>query len=226
MEASLPILMQPPTFESPSLLPESSADGTFPLDGFNHNQRTNSLSFQQHSNVPRREEPIQQLFPSAKPSMGSIIHSTNVATTTVVQNHLQYPYFLQHLMPPHQQQNDIKLLLKPLSPYNYYYRDERDNIVNHLINEHDALPPAVSDATQARLESLLYQHWFLDPLKEKRIHRKSHGMITFEALSKVIAERWQKISDPVREFYRTVAHMDKIYYHEQTQLINTICNEH
>jgi hypothetical protein len=77
---------------------------------------------------------------------------------------------------------NINPLLLPLSPYNYFFRDERDNIVHGITNDNNeaVLPVPVSDFSDSKLQQLLYQHWFIDPTKQKRVHRKEHGKIKFE----------------------------------------------
>jgi hypothetical protein len=112
-----------------------------------------------------------------------------------------------------------KLLLPPLTPYNYFFRDERENIVSHISSEKDPLPPPLSEVSVSKLQHLLNQRWFFDPLKKKRQHRKIHGKINFQRLSKVIAERWHQLPKRVREFYREVARYDDIYYHQQLEVI-------
>jgi hypothetical protein len=52
-------------------------------------------------------------------------------------------------------------LCKPLKVYNYFYRDERDNIVNGMQNHGDPLPPPVSDFSQSKYEHLLHQRWYV-----------------------------------------------------------------
>jgi hypothetical protein len=123
------------------------------------------------------------------------------------------------LIPPHLQFSNKKLLLHPLTPYNYYYRDERDNIVAHISDESDPLPPAVSNFTLTNMQALLHQHWFIDPLKKKRKHRISHGKMNFQKLSKVIAQRWHELPFEGRNFYRSVARYDDLYYHQQLDII-------
>ena len=121
--------------------------------------------------------------------------------------------------PPYLQFLQKKLLLPPLTPYNYFFRDERDNIVSQISNETDPLPPPLSEVSCSKLQHLLHQHWYIDPLKKKRQHRKIHGKINFQRLSKVIAERWHQLPKRVREFYREIARYDDIYYHEQLVII-------
>jgi hypothetical protein len=95
---------------------------------------------------------------------------------------------------------------KPLTAYNYFYRNERDNIVNNMKQPGDPLPPPVSDFTPSKMEQLLHHHWYefcstvleflamqhkltgslgslfcrhVDPMKRKRRHVKTHGKINF-----------------------------------------------
>jgi hypothetical protein len=54
---------------------------------------------------------------------------------------LQLPWFVSEVLPPYQQHQNARLLLKPLTTYNYFYRDERDNIVHNFTKADDPLPP-------------------------------------------------------------------------------------
>jgi hypothetical protein len=109
--------------------------------------------------------------------------------------------------------------LKPLTPYNYFYRDERDNIVHQIIDDYDPLPLTVCDFSNNKMQRLLYQHWYIDPLKKKRVHRKTHGKISFQTLSKAIADRWHHLSKQGRDFYRAAARYDDIYYRQQKAIL-------
>jgi hypothetical protein len=128
---------------------------------------------------------------------------------------LELPSFVHQILPPYQQQNNIQLLLKPFTSYNYFYRDERENIVQNFTKEDDPLPPPVSDFTRTKMDALLHEHWYVDPLKRKRVHKKSHGIVSFEQLSKTIAERWRSLSDEGRKFYQHVSFLDNVYYHKE-----------
>ena len=127
------------------------------------------------------------------------------------------------IVPPYQKLKNNSLLLKPLTPYNYFYRDERDNIVLQISDETDPLPPPVSDFSTEKMRSLLQQHWYVDPLKAKRIHRKTHGKMSFQNLSKIISERWRILPSQGREFYRSVARNDEMYYNQH--LVNVLNNK-
>ena len=71
-------------------------------------------------------------------------------------------------------------LLKPLTAYNFFYRDERDNIIGGMQFDGDAIPPAICDFSETKLRQLLHQRWYVDPGKKKRSHRKTHGKLPFE----------------------------------------------
>jgi hypothetical protein len=53
------------------------------------------------------------------------------------------------------------IMIKPLTAYNYFYRDERDNIVNGMKHKGDPLPPPLDDFGAEKMETLLYQHWYV-----------------------------------------------------------------
>jgi hypothetical protein len=57
---------------------------------------------------------------------------------------LELPPFTQEIVPPPFQHQNLRLLLRPLTPYNYYYRDERANIPQGLTSTADDVP---SDTT-------------------------------------------------------------------------------
>jgi hypothetical protein len=128
---------------------------------------------------------------------------------------LELPSFTQKVVPPYQQQNNVRLLLKPLTPYNYFYRDERENMVHNFTKEGDPLPPPVCDFATTKMHALLYQHWYIDPVKQKRAHRKSHGKVSFETLSKTIAQRWHNLPNEGRLFYRNTSLLDGMYYQNE-----------
>jgi hypothetical protein len=140
---------------------------------------------------------------------------------------LELPPFTQEIVPPFQQHQNLQLLLRPLSPYNYFYRDERANILQGLTSTADDVPsdttvdvefPAdEADFSVTKMHALLFEHWYMDPMKPKRIHRKSHGKVNFETLSKAISQRWRLLSVEGREFYQNVALLDSLYYHQHVR---------
>jgi hypothetical protein len=54
--------------------------------------------------------------------------------------------------------------LKPLSSYNYFFRDERNNILAHMMQPGDPLPDTVSDFSSQKMEQLLHEHWYVHPV--------------------------------------------------------------
>ena len=87
--------------------------------------------------------------------------------------------------------------LRALSAYNFFFRDERDRILNN--KEHDF--------SSEKEDLLLQGHWNRDR-SEKRIHCKTHGKLSFTALSKEVSRRWKALPSPQRDFYRRVAQRD------------------
>jgi len=87
--------------------------------------------------------------------------------------------------------------LRALSAYNFFFRDERDRIIND----------SDQDFTSEKERRLLTTHWNQDRNKKRR-HRKTHGKIDFTTLSKLISSRWKELSAEHKEFYRNVAAKD------------------
>jgi hypothetical protein len=114
-------------------------------------------------------------------------------------------YAAQYPLPQHK-------LLKPLTAYNYFYRDERDNIVDGITTELDPFPNPVSDFSQSKLEALLHQRWYMDPIKKKRAHRKKHGKLGFEEYVKA------KLRVSSKQGYRYFSHSSQFLTASPKQL--------
>jgi hypothetical protein len=67
-------------------------------------------------------------------------------------------------------------MMKRLNAFNYFYRDERDNLEQGMI-VNGVLPPPVSDQSPSKMCALLRQRWCHDPWKPRRKHRKRDGPI-------------------------------------------------
>jgi hypothetical protein len=56
----------------------------------------------------------------------------------------------------------ITKMCVPLTAYNYFYRNERDNIVGNMKRAGDPLPKPDHDFSQSKHDELLYQHWYVE----------------------------------------------------------------
>jgi hypothetical protein len=72
-------------------------------------------------------------------------------------------------------------LLKPLNAYNYFFRDERDNMVRGKYGADGSLPQPIQDWSDEKKRKLLREHWYMDPLRGRRKHRKKEGAIPFKS---------------------------------------------
>lgn len=87
--------------------------------------------------------------------------------------------------------------VRALSAYNWFFRDERDRILNG----------GDCEWTRDKQTRLLASHWQQDRSKKRR-HRKTHGKINFTTLSKLVSQRWKDLNDSQKQFYRQVATED------------------
>jgi hypothetical protein len=101
----------------------------------------------------------------------------------------------------------FKPILRALSPYNFFFRDERNRIV-----ENNSQGPYDTSAEKKR--ALLAHHWHRDRSKKRR-HRKTHGKIAFTELSNVVSRRWKELPNSTKDFYRNVAADDMVRYRKE-----------
>jgi HMG (high mobility group) box len=97
-----------------------------------------------------------------------------------------------------------QLPFRALSAYNFFFRDERERIINGGEYELSA----------AKKQQLLTEHWFRDRTVKRR-HRKTHGKISFTTLSKVISQGWRDLPEHKKAFYREVAAEDLDRYQRE-----------
>jgi hypothetical protein len=130
-----------------------------------------------------------------------------------------------YVPPPAIPMHHHKPVLRALSAYNFFFRDERDRIVDHDATNDGAANERPYDTSHSKKDRLLAGHWHRDR-SVKRRHRKTHGKIAFTDLSKVISKRWRELPNPVKAFYRDVAADDLVRYHSELEAQKASFRQH
>ena len=102
--------------------------------------------------------------------------------------------------------------LRALSAYNFFFRYERERILNSKGDDGDC----DLDVSEKNKEALLKSHWNRDRTVKRR-HRKSHGKISFAKLSKTISQRWNELPEHEKKFFTEVATKDWERYHREME---------
>jgi hypothetical protein len=102
--------------------------------------------------------------------------------------------------------------MRPLTAYHIYFQIEREFIIQTTSPGNISIDPNKSflrDVPRRYRSIRLLSDWYAGPGKrQKRKHRKSHGMIGFLELSRVISKRWATLetSDPeTKRFVNRIA---------------------
>ena len=93
-----------------------------------------------------------------------------------------------------------KEVLRPRTAYNFFYRHQRDLILN-------AQPQLISDND--------------DESRRKRPHRKTQGLIGLQQLTKTVAKKWKEVSPETRNKFKRLAEEDKVRYTQETMTCAT-----
>jgi HMG (high mobility group) box len=102
--------------------------------------------------------------------------------------------------------------VRALSAYNFFFRYERERILNSNADDIEARP----NLSQEKQKELLESHWGRDRTVKRR-HRKSHGKISFAELSKRISQRWKDLPEDQKNFFAEVAAKDWERYHQEVE---------
>ena len=102
--------------------------------------------------------------------------------------------------------------VRALSAYNFFFRYERERILNPKGNDNDV----EIDVSHKHQEAMLKSHWNRDRTVKRR-HRKSHGKISFSELSKRISQRWKELPQQQKSFFNEVAAKDWDRYHREIE---------
>jgi hypothetical protein len=66
-------------------------------------------------------------------------------------------------------------LPRALNAYNYFFRDEKENLMKGVYGPDGSFPQPSEDWSEGKKWKLLLEHWFTDPFKGRRKHRKKGG---------------------------------------------------
>lgn len=98
-------------------------------------------------------------------------------------------------------------ILRPRTAYNFFYRYQRDLILK-------SKSTSSSMNQEGRANDLVVDHSvkLSNTLRKRRPHRKTHGLIGLQELTKTVAKRWKEADTETRNKFAALAEQDKIRY--------------
>jgi hypothetical protein len=121
---------------------------------------------------------------------GNILHFATEMQTTGISSGVPQNTSNDAVTSDRKRDADEQAPVRALSAYNFFFRYERERILNSNADKIEAQP----DLSQEKQNELLASHWGRDRTVKRR-HRKSHGKISFAELSKRISQRWKDLPD-------------------------------
>lgn len=115
---------------------------------------------------------------------------------------------------PARPHHEADLPKRPLSAYNLFFQLERENI---LKGEEDQ---NYTHSNIARIALIHYKECRLG--KPKRKHRKSHGVIGFRELARLVAQKWKKLDDSIKNLFEERAQIEKALYQKEIDALQSM----
>lgn len=112
-------------------------------------------------------------------------------------------------------------ILRPRSAYNFFYRHQRYLIVQELSSslgqtQQEGATPDLNDMNS--IQEFLLKYCKED--RKRRKHRKTHGMINLQDLTRKIADRWKKLDPKGKKLYQSLAKQDGERYKQEVKSHN------
>jgi hypothetical protein len=185
------------------------------FEGHLHNSSASHVMFANEPSSPSTLDTFQRCGESQK------------AAYVSRRENLSLPWKGQSNAKHKQYSSSGKQIAKPLTLYNFFFRVERNRLVQEAssVTGETVLDPNVTLQEfytgvlrdQSRfMEQVLLDQWTRDPSK-KRKHQKVHGKISFETMSRLIAANWQALPDSVKDVFRQIAARDQRRYDQEVR---------
>jgi len=99
-------------------------------------------------------------------------------------------------------------VLRPRTAYNFFYRYQRDMILKSK---------SLSAQNDKIIELPVLEIDLCNRPKRKRVHRKTHGLVSLQQLTKTVAKRWRELDKSSRDKFIALAEQDKIRYRNEVR---------
>eukprot|EP00985_Skeletonema_marinoi_P001777 scaffold704_cov131-Skeletonema_marinoi.AAC.4 len=121
---------------------------------------------------------------------------------------------------------------RPYTPYNLFYLLERELVVqkingppksNGIKRKHVGVAPREEDQIKpsSRYDGIVFKPYWYDPdMKEKRKHRKTHGMISFKELTGIISANWATVDKETKDYVTIISELGRKRYKDKMNLFN------
>ena len=176
--------------------------------------------------LPNTVQPVERIFPNvgiSPPSLTEPLLSKSKDASPVVETKTTKTTKTtpNEDCDEHEKSQQFKPLppARPLSAYNFFFRYERERILQYCSDDEQQQPLdhhqwTTSSSAQFQRD-VLQAHWARDRTV-KRKHRKSHGRISFKALTKRISASWHALPEPAKDVFREIAAQDFQRYSQET----------